>query len=316
MKILSQLIYVEPNKEEYNFGFFIKLYNNGSSNKVQLIGECNNCGIVNTDSEAYEKTLWEIEYNGLICKKLQPKLECSAIVMPCFTRPIDKDGQDIYTHMLTRQAIQTDFAPIKRIDRQYANMIKSAKNVLTKLGFDVYDKVIMTGFSASSKFALRFALLYPELVSCVIAGGMGAVPCLPIKELNGENLNFPLGVNDYQEIMQKTFNYEEFKKIKQYLFMGELDENDPVMFNDCVTEEERRIIYKIYDKNIQTRWTKMVDILKKLNLTNIHPYLIEGVAHSPRGIDSIIDENLNEIIQSNLKEPQKQNEALDNITLN
>ena len=318
MKIISQLIYVEPNRKEgYNFGFFIKLYNRGTSNRVQLIGECNNCGIVNTDNEAYKKTLWEIEHNGLICKKLQSKLECSAIIMPCFIRPMSEDGKDdIYTHMLTSQAIKTDIEPIKRVDRQYANMIISAKKVLSNLGFDVKDKIIMTGFSASSKFALRFALLYPELVSSVIAGGMSAVPCLPIKELDEEVLNYPLGVNDYQELMKKPFNKEEYKKIKQYLFMGDLDENDPVKYDDCVTEEERQIIYKIYDESIQKRWTKMVDILKKLHLTNIHTYLIKGVAHSPQGIDSIIDENLNYIIQLNATDLQNQNDSTAHHTLN
>lgn len=298
MKVLSQLIYVEPDKEEgFNFGYFIKIFNKNKSNKIQLIGECNNCGIVNTDNEAYKKTLWEIEYNGLICKKLQSKLECSAIIMPCFTRPMSKDGKhNIYTHMLTSQAIKTDLDPIKRVDKQYANMINNAKKVLSKLGFDVNNKIIMTGFSASSKFALRFALLYPKLVNSVIASGMSAVPCLPIKEFNGEILNYPLGVNDYQELMQEPFNKEEYKKIKQYLFMGDLDENDPIKYDDCITEEERKIIYKIYDKNIQKRWTEMVNILKQLNLTNIHTYLVKGVAHSPQGIDSIIEKHLKEII--------------------
>lgn len=300
MKVLSQLVYIEPNKEEgFNFGYFIKISNRGTSNKLQLIGECNNCGIVNEKNEAYKKTLWEIEYNGLICKTLQSKLECSAIILPCFTRPMSEDGKcNIYTHMLTSQAIKTNVDSIKRVDQQYANMIHHAKKLLSKLGFEVNNKIIMTGFSASSKFAQRFALLYPELVSCVIAGGMSAVPCLPMKELHGEILNFPLGVNDYQELMQKPFNEEEYRKIKQYLIMGDLDENDPVKYIDCVTEEEREIIYKIYDENMQKRWAKMVDIIKKLNLTNVHTYLIKGVAHSTKGIDSIIEKNLNEIIKS------------------
>ena len=300
MKVLSQLVYIEPNKEEgFNFGYFIKISNRGTNNKLQLIGECNNCGIVNEENEAYKKTLWEIEYNGLICKTLQSKLECSAIILPCFTRPMSEDGKcNIYTHMLTSQAIKTDVDSIKRVDQQYANMIHHAKKLLSKLGFEVNNKIIMTGFSASSKFAQRFALLYPELVSCVIAGGMSAVPCLPMKEFKGEILHFPLGVHDYQELMQKPFNEEEYRKMKQYLIMGDSDENDPVKYVDCVTEEEREIIYKIYDENMQKRWAKMVDIIKKLNLTNVHTYLIKGVANSTKGIDSIIEKNLNEIIKS------------------
>ena len=212
-----------------------------------------------------------------------------------------KDGKNnIYTHMLTSQALKTDFDTIKRVDKQYANMIGNAKKVLSMLGYDVNNKIIMTGFSASSKFALRFALLYPQLVNTVIAGGMSAIPCLPIKKLNGEILNYPLGVNDYQELMQKPFNEEEYRKINQYLFMGDLDENDPVKYDDCVTEEERNIIYKIYSENIQKRWEKMVEIIKKLNLTNVHAYLIKGVAHSTRGIDNIIEENLQDIIKPNV----------------
>lgn len=297
MKIISQLIYIEPNNQEgFNFGYFIKILNNGTNNKIQLIGECNNCGIVSEADDAYKKTLWEIQYNGLVCKRLQSKLENSAIIMPCFTRPINDDGKNVYTHMLTSQAIKTDIEPIKRIDKQFANMINNAKNVLTSMGFDVTKKVIMTGFSASSKFAQRFALLFPELVSCVIAGGMSAVPCLPVKELNGEVLNFPLGINDYQELMKKPFDIKTYNNIKQYLFMGNLDENDPVKFDDCFSKEERRTINTIFDENMQKRWVKMVDIIKRLNLTNVNTFLIEGIKHSPQGIDSIIEKHLDEII--------------------
>lgn len=301
MKTLGQLIYIEPNtKEGFNFGYFIKILNRSTTNNIQLIGECNNCGVVNSSEEAYKKTLWEIEFNGLVCKKLQSKLECSAIIMPCFTRPMSPDGKNnIYTHMLTSQALKTDIEPIKRVDKQYLNMIKNAKKVLSQLGFVSSDKIIMTGFSASSKFALRFALLYPEIVNSVIASGMSAVPCLPIEKLDGEILNYPLGVKDYKKLMGKPFDKKAYKEIKQYLFMGDLDENDPVKHEDCVTEEERRIIYEIYGENIQKRWTKMVDIIDKLKLTNIHSYLIKGVAHSPQGMDSIINENLSEITGSN-----------------
>ncbi len=300
MKILSQLLYVEPNKQEgFNFGYFIKIFNREKSNKIQLIGEGNNCGVVNSTDEAYRKTLWEIEYNGLVCKKLQAKLESSAIIIPCFTRPMSSDGgHDIYTHMLTSQAIKTNVELIKRVDKQFANMIKNAKNVLSDLGFVVSDKIIMTGFSASSKFAQRFALLYPEMVSCVIAGGISAISCLPVKEFNGEILNYPLGVNDYQDIMEKQFDKETYENIKQFLFMGDLDENDPVTYDDCFTKEERRIIYGIFDENIQKRWVKMIDVIDKLKLTNTHTYLVKGVAHSPQGIDKIIDANLSEIINN------------------
>ena len=297
MKILSQLIYIEPNKQEgFNFGYFIKILNKGNKNKIQLVGECNNCGIVNSKSKAYEETLKYIGYNAYVCEKLQSKLQCSAVIIPCFTRPMSNDGKNnIYTHMLTSQALKTNVQSIKRIDKQYSNMIKDAKKILSNLGYDVSDKIIMTGFSASSKFAIRFAILYPELVSSVIAGGISAMLCLPVKELNGEILNYPIGVNDYQELMGKPFNEKAYKKIKQYLFMGDLDENDPVKYEDCVTEEERQIIYKIYGENMQDRWKKMVEIKNKLGLTNIHTYSIKGVAHSSKGMDAIINEHLSEI---------------------
>lgn len=300
MKILSQLIYVEPDRKAgFNFGYFIKVSSKGESKKVQLIGECNNCGIVNTSEEAISKTLWEIEYNWLVCKELQTKIDVSAIIIPCFIRPMSGDGKNnIYTHMLTSQALKTEIENIKRIDKQYLNMIKNAKNVLKNLGYETSDKIIMTGFSASSKFALRFALLYPEMVSSVIAGGMSALLCLPIEEIDGEILNYPLGVKDYQELIGKSFNIEDYKNVKQYLFMGNLDKNDPLKYEDCITKEERRIIHKIYDEDIQKRWIKMVDMIKRLNLYNIHSFLIKGVGHSPEGMSEIIGEHINEIINT------------------
>lgn len=311
MKTISQLIYVEPNGSEgFNFGYFIKIFQNSDSKNLQLIGEGNNCGVVNSAEDAYKLTLWEIEFNGLVCRRLQSKLDASAIIMPCFTRPTHGES-NIYTHMLTSQAIKTSKKDIKRVDKQYANMVLNAKKVLTNLGYSVSDKSIMTSFSASSKFAQRFALLYPEMVSCVIAAGMSAVPCLPVKELNGHKLNYPLGVNDYEKIMGKPFNANAYKKIKQYLFMGDLDENDPVKYDDCFTSTERQIIYDVLDENIQKRWVKMVEVIKTLKLKNTHTYLIKGVAHSPHGMDKILNEQLHEILgEKQAREEIKQENKL------
>jgi len=293
MSNYNKLIFVDANPNDgFNFGYFINL-NVCNDDTVELIGECNNTFVSESFDETKLKTLKHIQNGGMVGRRLQNRIKNSALIVPCFIRP-----ERLYTHSLSSEALKTTRSDLERIDKQFASMIDDAKKQLGVFGLKTSEQIIMTGFSASAKFAQRFALLYPERVSCVIAGGMSAVPCLPIERLNGYNLKFPLGTYDYKELMGKSFDYEKFMSIPHYLFMGEKDTNDPLIYDVCYTNEERNVVYNIYHKDMQKRWEKMIEVMHQLGMNNVHTYLIKNAEHNATGMFEVLNVHMKEIIKS------------------
>lgn len=108
------------------------------------------------------------------------------------------------------------------LPEQLTCMIKDSQSFIQQLGIKVDSKVIMEGYSAGSKFANCYTALHPEMVKACISGGTSGLGILPISELNGQKLNFPLGVGNVI-----NFDAEAFRNIPQFHYIGDIDYNDP-----------------------------------------------------------------------------------------
>lgn len=108
---------------------------------------------------------------------------------------------------------------------QHKAIIEYAIEVLKNENINVDSKVIISGYSEGAKFASHLALLHPEIFKAVIAGGTGGVISMPISEINGKELKYPLGISDIKE----KFNEKEFKKIKFFYYIGKKDLSDSAM---------------------------------------------------------------------------------------
>ena len=106
----------------------------------------------------------------------------------------------------------------------------------------------MNGFSASGTFANRFTLIHPELIAGVACGGINAITILPISKLDGKKLKYPLGIYDFETLFASKFNITEYQKVPQFIYMGENDNNDAVLFDDAYSNSERKIIFKLLGK--------------------------------------------------------------------
>lgn len=107
------------------------------------------------------------------------------------------------------------------LDEQLLHMIDYTLQFIKKEGYAVDERVVINGYSAASKLASRFSMLHPTRIKAVFAGGFGGLTFLPQEEYNGWNLTYPLGIGDVP-----NFDLEEFKKIKQYYYIGNEDYND------------------------------------------------------------------------------------------
>jgi hypothetical protein len=134
-------------------------------------------------------------------------------------------------------------------------MIENAKINLSKSGYSVKTKFFMTGFSASGTFVNRFTLIHPNKVLAAAAGGLNGLLAMPLDSINSTPLNYPLGTNDFKNLLNQEFHKQAFLNTPQFYFMGEIDDNDAILYEDAFSSEERAIIYKLFGKEmLPLRW--------------------------------------------------------------
>lgn len=178
-------------------------------------------------------------------------LSCVCLV-PFFPRPAVWDS--IYTHALDRDCLTTGVAGLERLDLQLLAMIDNAREQLARRGWQVGDKVLLTGFSASGMFANRFAVLHPERVLCAAIGSPGGWPIAPITHWKNRTLRYPIGVADLHDLVGREFRSENYRGVPHFFFIGAQDENDSVVFRDGYEAIDEELIFEFFGDTPVGRW--------------------------------------------------------------
>ena len=90
---------------------------------------------------------------------------------------------------------------------------------------------------------------------------------LPVEQLEGQPLNYPLGVHDFTTLFDKRFHPNGFRTTPQYYFMGAADDNDAVPYDDAYDDDEREVIYSLLGKTMQpNRWRRCVEVYRQLKI--------------------------------------------------
>lgn len=170
---------------------------------------------------------------------------------------------------------------------QVNNMIVDCKEFIRNNNdIDLDEKIICHGFSSSAKFVLRYATCYPSKVSLLIAGGFGNQAFIPLDTYKIEHesidLIYPIGVKDINFITRKNFDIDNFRKMKQFYFIGEQeDSNNDTAFNFRHTDEDIQSIYKkVFGNDYQSRFDKLAQIYKKLEYDNVEFIRYSNFGHS------------------------------------
>jgi hypothetical protein len=155
------------------------------------------------------------------------------LLVPTFPRPITPPAPEpggIYTHALDRYTLLTDAVvnggSIERIDLQLIAMIRDAQERVKGMGYVLDSKVFMMGFSASGAFTSRFTVLHPEIVRAAAPGSPGGWPLAPVANWQGTRLGYAVGVADNTALVGQPFDLASFRKVPQYIYVGDLDRND------------------------------------------------------------------------------------------
>lgn len=109
----------------------------------------------------------------------------------------------------------------------------------------------------------RFAALHPDAVEPLAAGGVNGVVILPLHQIGSTPLRFPLGIADLASVAGQPFQFERWRSVPQFLFMGAEDTNDAVQFDDAYPAAERAIIYgHLGERMLPDRWNKCQELYR------------------------------------------------------
>lgn len=248
----------------FNFGYYLFLPKGIRQGEIHyLMVETTNGGVSDSIS-FHEQNARIIASKSGVANYTSKKLRIPLLV-PVFPR--SQTDWTIYTHALDRDAMLIKRNPIERLDLQLISMIEDAGQHLKKLGHPIHPKFFMSGFSASGTFANRMSLLHPDRIKAIAAGGINSIAILPVSELKGKTLNYPLGIADFQVITGKPVQMDAFRFLPQLLYMGALDENDAAAFTDGYSPEESKLVYELMGKKlIPERWSAMETIYRENNV--------------------------------------------------
>ncbi|HYP02375.1 MAG TPA: hypothetical protein VER76_19450 [Pyrinomonadaceae bacterium] len=233
----------------------------------------NNAGKTSDDFTVHEADVKrKIKNNSEIADRLG-----IALLMPVFPRP--QTDWKIYTHALDRDAMTTGKKEFARFDLQLIAMIDDARARLAgeKLKFD--KRVLLLGWSAAAMFANRFTFLHPKRVKAAVVGSPGGWAIAPVAVFKEKTLRYPIGTGDFKAISGEKIDLENLRKVPLFVFLGDKDDNDSVVFRDSYEKEDEELIFALFGKTPFERW----EISKKLyqdNRLNADFRLYPNVKHT------------------------------------
>jgi dienelactone hydrolase len=208
----------------------------------------NNAGKVSDDFNVHEEDVKrKFKQNVQIADRLGV-----ALLTPVFPRP--QTHWKIYTHALDRDTMTTDKKEFARFDLQLIAMIDDARAKLAgeKLKFD--RRVLLLGWSASAMFVNRFTFLHPRRVRAATVGSPGGWAIAPVAVFKEKSLRYPIGIGDLKTISGAKFDLNALRKVPLFVFLGDKDDNDSVVFRDSYEKEDEELIFALFGKTPVERW--------------------------------------------------------------
>jgi len=138
------------------------------------------------------------------------------------------DGEYHYPAVFPRKAmLNSTHSFLRRPDLKINLMIDELKRLLRDNGYNINNKVFVDGFSVGSCFAQRYCLLHPERVQAIAAGQCGGAMTVPGSDYNGTDMNWPVGISDYQSLVGYGFNMSSYQQVPQFIYIGDQDNGPP-----------------------------------------------------------------------------------------
>lgn len=235
----------------FNYPYYLYLPETAQDEPVPMLVEPNNSGFTSDDLEEHRSVVKNQLADGM-GPPLYSRALVAPLLLPVFPRPAGEIApRGTYTHALDEDSVTIEGTEVDRVDLQLLSMIEHAQELLAELSYPVADDVMMNGFSATGNFVNRFAALHPEMVRSLSAGGINGTPILPLEQADGERLDYPIGVEDFEEITGEPFDTARWREVAQFLYMGEEDENDTIPYDDAWSDRHQEVAVEVYGEDMQ-----------------------------------------------------------------
>lgn len=214
---------------------------------------------------------------GYMYQKLKQPL-----VIPIIERCESEYTGEYYTQMLGRNVVMDKTSKFANLSQQVVAVVEEAKKVcLAKNNaINIDKKSGLCGFSTSGVFASRMLFAEPESFDVCLSMCSNAVQPLPVDELDGVKLPYPLGTADYENMFGKPFNVKEYKKARQMFFVGNEEDNQRYNIAKNPRLHDKNIqdkFIQVYgDVTIQERQRMISQIMQKLGMTNTVSLVVPG----------------------------------------
>ena len=273
----DSLLIIQKNAEKGFQNDYILFIPKGTplKKKIFLLVEPNNTGKISDSMEVHRAYAIDLASVSSVGNNVSTELRIPLLV-PIFPRPASQPL--VYTHALDRDVMLEKTPTLKRLDLQLLKMIDDAQSILHAMNIIVDPKVLMSGFSASATFTNRFSFIHPEKIKALAIGGFNGELMLLQNEINGAELDYPLGLHDFSKLFGKKFDADKYRSIPQFIYMGKLDDNDAVQFDDAYSDKERKIINDNIGKTVQERYLHCQQLYHHKNINPIFT-LYENVGH-------------------------------------
>jgi hypothetical protein len=179
-----------------------------------------------------------------------------------------------------------------RADLKVNLMIDKLITDLSMDGYQISTKVVIEGYSAGGMFAQRYSLLHPERVKAIAAGSCGGNFTLPVSEYDGQPLNWPVGVNNLEELAGIEFDRDSYLGIDQYIYIGDLDTGEggtTIVWNRLhptwgpqymwESVEQMEFLHDNFGETDPVRLQNQVEYLNGIGYENIEFKLYPGAQH-------------------------------------
>jgi pimeloyl-ACP methyl ester carboxylesterase len=138
-----------------------------------------------------------------------------------------------------------EYAFYKRPDLEFVKVIDDFMSFISQNGYNVYNRVFMTGFSAGGVQSQRFPILHPDKVAATAIGGAPGF-LYPTAIWDNIPLNYHVGINDIDQIPGNTYTRDELLKIHHFVFVGGDDTNGALHNHPDMYDEAQSVIIETY----------------------------------------------------------------------
>jgi hypothetical protein len=116
-------------------------------------------------------------------------------------------------------------------------------------------------------------------VLAAAVGSPGGWPIAPAAKFKEKQLRYPIGTDDIKAVSGNKLDTKALRKVRFFVFLGDKDDNDSVVFGDSYEEEDKNLVFELFGKTPVERWETSKKLYADAKL-NAEFKLYPDIAHT------------------------------------